>query len=1662
MKSICGKKLGTFLISIVILSFFSCKLELGMGETVDLEAPVVKVTSPSGYAKVHSDVTFSGTCSDNTLVTLLTITEQSSGQVYGKINNPPANWTFKPTSPLKEGYHTLLFTVEDAAGNEGSTSRVALSFTVDDTAPEGKRFQIRRPNYTFTDFKDYDYLKNLEYTYINMDYFQNGEFSIVGEFEDDIGVSEIKFSIFDREDLQNPVLVKTVKAGIEDKNSEFYVDNINTPVVTVKASELIAKNSKYENTKSFLYITCISFDEHGNVNSEPFKLGYLIWDPDSDKPQFKPTGFTLDDDGNLKVPASTAIKFDIFDDDGIKEVYYKIYQENDTLPNSNKDIIDDTNKKFEPADYPLLITTNDYTSASSYTTNYLVWTVVDKSGTVSNSGRIKITIDDQKIPTLTIVSPEKNTIPAFDSSLKNESGVMTADYVRFAISGYGVDTNSCVSIKMAYLKPGYTATMDVIKSNFSSVTEVSNEFTQVGDAYYKVGKLNANGQANGGNKYNFTFDIDLTNDKDTNGNKVFDYTSNKTFIFELIDNDNNKVYETCTYNPDIQAVKIYTVKPTVGTVCDYYSPMNVILCFPKVNKNGKPVSLTGAEASAPSEFVFTGVKPIKSVSIKLPNSQNTELIDYVKCDSNGNENMNGNFYKFTISKDCLKEFYDSEKKSPSFEINAKDIYDIESTDRVYISLADVPQLNEISSSEIDKVYAAGDKITLEAKFSSSVTYNETPTLTVKYKVDGEYKTEDLTTKTLSGNDVLQFEFNVPQKTSGELESVSFNGTVYSANLSTAKAITEINTGCHLHDKKNIVLDGYAPVVKYIGLSSLDGVLYESKRYLSREKKILATVRFDENISTILPQLKLNWDSTDVLFNVNTVSENTIIFEHEVSSTTPELTTDTEITFVGFIGTGSNIITDVPGNEYVKNDCTPANTTVIVDTTKPAAPGIQIDGEDVLDSYNADKKLKIKTSDIEPGAHVEYTIDGQNWYEYTDTIATNGIALTKGNVYSVRTKQTDIAGNTSDSSDVTRITIEGFPEVQSFALITPEGKNTATSLVFKMSFASEINAPAGAATITFSSIKKNAEGASINKTVSNTAVNNSREVEFTYLLTDENNKDDIYQGVEVSKVEFTSSFKDHLGNIPDFASETVGGVTKYVYKNKDSTPLISKQVYYDKTAPKIKAKTENIAPSTFAITLEFSEEVSPEYGTVTIERNGDWLVPAILTTDEFNKYYNACDDDKKAALLETELINGEYLDKKDSKTGISVGPYKKITHGLNVPESGIVTPNIDTTYVLDFNKGLNDETIRAALASANYHKHSVDITNSDYVKPVKVSGIDDKTRYTIQFPDSIAKGIEWKVTIPAGLFRDECGNTSEALSGTYTIWSAGVSDPVIRVDRYSHGYGAKGQIYNSSTKKWEEANITSYSNPSDSPSPQDNTGGKIKPLDYVRVRIDSQTPGVSIRYKQTTKTITEATKSISSGGTTRTGLSYETIDQKHTPIVVADATKSEIDKTSFTGNTLYSAQFNVGDSDIYKPRKDYFAAVAQKTHDFKDSTNNSVVQTSATTYEGAFRTVVVVDQHLKTNGDKQLNVDGGTSRGGRPLYSGFPLRDGWSVQYSKNMYFDEAVTLSNDKHPWVWCSYELLTEDICLLLRFANDNSSTYPLVSYGEGVYLYNYNFYNH
>lgn len=1695
----------SILITLVTFILSACTMQLGMGISVDTEAPVVTVTSPTAYAKVHSDISFTGTCSDNVKVKTLTISEQSTGQVYGTINNPAAEWTFKPSKPLEKGYHTLFFTVDDAAGNEGSSSRRAISFTVDDDAPEGKIFQIRRPNYKYADFaltKEELTKDNLKYTYLSMDLFQNGEFSVVSEFQDDIGVSKIEFSVYDagknyssaeknnlneseldNGDLENPLFVITVSSDPDSPDFIGTENSINSPVVKITKDDLISKNNKFETESRIIYITCISYDEHGNVNEEPYKLGYVLWDPDSDKPQFQPKSFTLDEENNLKVSASTAITFDIFDDDGINEIYYKFFNEDET-PIEPLELKDNWIKSNSSIDYGsntvngvVHVTPGNYTSPASYTKQTLVWLVIDKNG-VENSGTITVVIDDKKIPSLTIESPLKNTVPDTTVTVSNNNEITSA---KFTVSGYGVDTNSVVSIKVAYVPEGTTVDKDVLKKNFAFVNDVTfgeenTKFIKIGNVYYtsfSKTPLKKSGTANGGNKYDFKFDFDMAKDKayealitnnefsiDTTKESVrvfSSYTSNKTFVFEVKDNDNNCVYETVTYNPDKVGPLITVNSPKNGDTKDYFSDLNIIC---KIEKEKVPV-----------------------ITQKIILSAGTEYSDFTKCDENGTPSERGAYKKITIPASKLKELYDSEKKNPEFEIIAVDAFGNESKSKVYISLVGVPQLNEISSPDINKKYKAGDVITLEAKFSSSVSFNQKPKLRVEYEVNSVGRREELETITSTNNDVLQFKFTVPDNATGKLQSVELAGEIYSATNTNAKAVINGEGIKQLQDTKDIYLDGVKPLVSKIELSTTDGVPYEGKRYLTvgktKDNVILATVTFDSEITSIVPALKLKWGGKDVDFNVKTIysSNKKIIFDYTVSRTTPELTTSDSIEFVSF---GGSDITDISGNNYDKALQTtavkPVNDSVIIDLTSPSAAPVH---NLTQDSYTEAKILEIPqitssgTKNYEDGAKVEFVLeDGQDWIEYSKATAEQK-TLKKGYTYNVRTRQTDIAGNVSEPSAAKSISILGFPEMQSFAMITPDGINTASKIQFKMSFAREVNVSANSATIYFSSIQecKNAEGnviSAVNMQAKNKGTTKSREVEFeSAVLSDEI----IFQGLKVEKVVFTSDFKDSLGNVP----------TSLEVNNDANDSLFKKRTdfYYDKVAPAVNSKTQNISGNnTFTIELNFSEEVTPEFGEIKIERNGNWYIPAVLTVNEFNKYYNACDSDKKVYLLETESVNGELLDKKDSMTGISVGPYKKITHGLKyttdtngnitnnlaTDSSGYVYPDIDTKYVLDFNIALKPtdnvgdkaKLIQTALASANYHKHSVDVTNSSYVKPEKVGTAENKKKYLITFPDEIAEGIEWNVYIPAGAFVDSCGNKSAAIgiseataankTGQYVLWSRGVSTPVVRVDRYSHGYGA--HEYSSSG---EETFINGVDNPNKKTTPSDSTdttkyGGTTKPSGYVRVRMDSQTPDAVIRYKQTSSTSTNSVDG------------YKTTSRSHTDVAVAGKKTADISKTTFTGDSEYSDILYIGAEDIYKPRKDYFAAMAQKTHTFNGTSDTQT--SSQTGYEGAFRTVVVVDQGTHNNRTNQLNVDGGTAKGGRPSYSGFPLRDGWSEQYSKNMFYDVSVTVSNNNKAWIWCSYEILIEDCCLLLRFDGRNTKNYPSVDYGAGAFIYKYDYY--
>ena len=482
---------------------------------------------------------------------------------------------------------------------------------------------------------------------------------------------------------------------------------------------------------------------------------------------------------------------------------------------------------------------------------------------------------------------------------------------------------------------------------------------------------------------------------------------------------------------------------------------------------------------------------------------------------------------------------------------------------------------------------------------------------------------------------------------------------------------------------------------------------------------------------------------------------------------------------------------------------------------------------------------------------------------------------------------------------------------------------------------------------------------------------------------------------------------------------------------------------------------------FTVTLTFDEPVFQESGSIILQRKGNWAIPAVMTGAEFLDIYNNINLTvaQKETLMATTNGNATGAERVDARTGIAVGPYRKITHGLK----GITTlkPDTDTKYVLDFNLGLYDGTttldkyasdggitadvaeIRKVFEATGYHQHVIDVKDASVTVENNV--------VTIVFAN-IEDGLEWELLIDEGAFIDATGNEFAGLkSGDYTVWSDKVATPVVRVDRYSHGYGAYEP-----DKDGKLTEITGYKSPSDKKNldiPDDisktNTGYDTKPTGYARVRIDCQTPGADIYYKIVNKS------SIKTSDTTgATKYSYKDNNEAEPTVVEGtsvtftyhehnnmftlssngDATKTDLTFTS--GGTKYSNFVIVGDGLLTTARKDYVTAYATKTlsgQSFKQSENG---------YEGVFKTVI-----CSANRDGALNIEGGTAKGGEANVNGFPVKDATKdIRYSKNMYQDGKSNY--------WISYEIISTHWAILQHRSN-YSTNYPWSSYGEYTYMY-------
>ncbi|MBR5645402.1 MAG: hypothetical protein IKX23_02025 [Treponema sp.] len=1637
------------LLTCIIGCFTFTGCETGLGEEIDLEAPVLTITSPEKFSYQPLNFILRGTCSDNKGVTKVVVSNKESGKVYGNAVISGNDWQFEMNLVQEEeGEITFLCSAYDEFGNSSTKSARNITLLVDEHAPEGSGWYVERGNNKPVNLKDKEYLENLDYTLsVNKDVPQNETVYIHASFYDAMNIDTITIKLYE-DGYQTPKLQKTVTARPSDINYIGEGKSMYSPVFMFTHSEFSAAG--LGTGKHYMRVKYYSKDNDSADNyneNEGDTEAYFLWWPESDKPNFQINNIV---NGELSVSVGSSIPLDIFDDDGLSEYYAALtdtsvnYSEATIISNASTrtTIFGGTSTEAHPivkrTSFPNKITQQDSPSITAPGTPTQMYLYVAAKDAKENGGtekwncrRVSVKVTDTSKPLLFIESPQQNTIPEIAAGGSGTS---------FKITGYSLDSKGSDFVKIIYIPDDPSNSLNntaekkserakALFTQYESDTTAKKVISGTNEViwYKKLGTAQDQGTWK---KQLFEISMELLSDfKNKNGTS----TAKETKYFEIFlrDQDGNDVNKPFIVLGD-------NIRPGI----DIISP-NKQLAVHNFEENDLTIQFKASKDSG------LGIDTSKyKVTTKI-GSQNYQ---WVVKSGEISVNATTGVGTLTIPKATLKTWTTTESQ-PTFTFYATDKLgnggEGEGERTVILSTNPAPVAITVDKGE--GTYKQGDILRFKVTFTKQVKVTGTPKLRLKYSnSDSTFKYAAY--ESGSGSNTLQFKFTVPEGAESQKllctgfdttsENVLSGGaTIKATELGENNIFTSMSGVSIFSDTKTIKLDGVSPVINSVSVVAADG-----NNYCTKDKVIRATVKFSEAVRIEgSPALILKVNNTNVSFTFENWNEDEIVFKHSVTTSDPEGTLKWAASYAF---TSPGLIKDSPGNSLSLSGNASGNSSVVIDYTAPtSAPTIT----PAAGTYNEEKTIAL--SNIESGGTGYFSKDGGiSWTGYSS--ATNAQKTLGNGSYDLMSYQEDKAGNKSANSAKQTVTINNlFPDVSNFGIDLPDGYyNAGTTVKFAIDFNDQIKVNnATDLVLTFASNTNSSLTQTVNVTVP--SGNESSHLEFSYTVGTTDN----FNGVVIKEIAFADSVTDHYGNKPAFSTtpkkltptncailnSTAGGKRTGVVLD-GVAPTIST---YSPVNNAISSITNN---ANFKVTLTFNENVFKETGYIILQRKGDWAIPAVMTNDEFLKYYNKMSAANKTIVRK---MGSDGDDLKHGRTGIEVGPYRRITHGLKVDGSYYV-PDTDTKFVLAYDLGLysgsaslNDGTdsgtftvtvaqIRSALESVGYHQHKVDVA-SDYVT---ITG----NKVEITFPEAIEDGREWDLIIPATAFRDNAENFFGGITaGSYSFWSNNVAKPVVRVDRYTHGWGAHepnadGSAYTDITKnqgKYKNAN------------PAANTSAAIAPTGYVRARIDCETPAVTIKYSKLgingtawTSTAPAGVAYNAAGGTTTTGNASGTYT--YTRQILADITTANINKR---GATTYVANSDiiVGDGNYTAARKDYITAYATKSG-FTDSANG---------YEGIFKTIVYI---TSSNQARIINIEGGTAPGGQSCVFGFPLKDATDEndstnagRYSKNCYVVDGNTRKN----FVFVSYEILSKDWAVLICNAN-HSRVYPLNDYGGSVYV--------
>ncbi len=544
-----------------------------------------------------------------------------------------------------------------------------------------------------------------------------------------------------------------------------------------------------------------------------------------------------------------------------------------------------------------------------------------------------------------------------------------------------------------------------------------------------------------------------------------------------------------------------------------------------------------------------------------------------------------------------------------------------------------------------------------------------------------------------------------------------------------------------------------------------------------------------------------------------------------------------------------------------------------------------------------------------------------------------------------------------------------------------------------------------------------------------------------------------------------------------------------------------------------------------------------------EDSGDWLgsggtrysAPGAETTyiPSFKEIFDKVNNDQKTALAGG--TNFSILP-TNARTGQSAGPYKKMTHGLiagngysgnyigtgvqsgaNAPDistgNGYMVPDTATKWVLDYQYGINQDIaavndIRAALTAAKFRWQEIDAGSANITGSV----------VTITLNEPLLKGLDWEVYYPAGAFTDIAGNPavgqgytgsidSQTMSSTSNYWfeSSGVQPPVIRVNRRS---------FDARNSNWASSTNRTYGVPGDTADwdtntivVTDNNGWGINDFNAVHYRVESETPGATVKASvlRGTNADNSSVTAAWTGDvqTANAGSNFGTRPNRDwnataastgewiLPNLIRRAGAGRSNANSYTVRTKngtetrnfnntnnatyngfrsYNKDLTAGDIEGTTPSVNvpvggqgvitFGAMEASKNYVIGSATRNGATEKG---YEGVFRTVIALLSNAnRTNNQANVSpnlvyVEGSNIKNGMPSIAGFPVRD--AEETGDNRYVKAFYSESQQRYYWV--STEIVCEWYFLSWGYGGAHMSggevnNYLTVGYGDLTYGYN------